>query len=214
MVQRLPLSLKPDRTTSALSARKTARKRCSGTSPLLSEMVRKYPSTFTGRSASAKNPLQQQEYSLPPAVGNLRFCAFGQTMVQSPRSAFWRVLDLKGLQTFSGQTMVQKRPNDRSSHKLALSLDFLEEPKPVGSRLSGKAEARRAASAQGWSPARGARERKGRLKRRVTGNTKADPRGSAGSPSQGVPFAVELRNFAFGFVCWGHCKPGGRRKPK
>ena len=45
---------------------------------------------------------------------------------------------------------------------LGRSFDFSEGPKPGGSRLSGKAEARRAASAQGSSPARRARENKWR----------------------------------------------------
>jgi predicted XRE-type DNA-binding protein len=49
-------------------------------------------------------------------MGNFRLCTFGQTMVQTPGSAVWGTSDLKDLRIVSGQTMVQKRPNDGSSH--------------------------------------------------------------------------------------------------
>jgi DNA-binding CsgD family transcriptional regulator len=49
-------------------------------------------------------------------MGNFRLCTFGQAMVQIPGSAVWGTSDLKGLRIVSGQTMVQKRPNDGSSH--------------------------------------------------------------------------------------------------
>lgn len=48
------------------------------------------------------------------------------------------------------------------TNNLGCSGDFSEEPKPGGSRASVKAEARRAVSAQELSPARRARENKGR----------------------------------------------------
>ncbi len=37
-------------------------------------------------------------------------------MVQTSGTAFWRTSDLKDLPIVSGQTMVQKWPNDPSSH--------------------------------------------------------------------------------------------------
>lgn len=47
---------------------------------------------------------------------NFRLCTFGQAMVQTPGSAVWGTSDLKDLRIVSGQTMVQKWPNDGSSH--------------------------------------------------------------------------------------------------
>ena len=37
-------------------------------------------------------------------------------MVQKHATSIWGATDLKDLRSVSGQTMVQKRPNDRSSH--------------------------------------------------------------------------------------------------
>ena len=42
-------------------------------------------------------------------------------MVQTLGSAFWRTSVLKDLQLFCGQTMVQKRPSDGSSHTFKLA---------------------------------------------------------------------------------------------
>jgi hypothetical protein len=63
-----------------------------------------------------------------------------------------------------------KKKREEEEKKLRFIVLFLGGGrKPEGSCQSGKAEARRAASAQAAFPTRRARERKGRQKRRVTG---------------------------------------------
>src|SRR6516164_2381958 len=84
-------------------------------------------------------------------------------MVQSHGLGFFLAPDPKDLWIVSGQTMFQKRPNDGSSHRTKTRRAALAE-----------AEARSAASAQTSFPARRARERKGRQKRRVTGKIKGN----------------------------------------
>lgn len=64
------------------------------------------------------------------ATGWCDFCTFGQTIVQNPGLAFWRVpttTNVKDLQLVSGQTMVQVRQRRRNR-------------KPGRPRLTGKAE--------------------------------------------------------------------------
>src|SRR5215471_10529537 len=57
---------------------------------------------------------------LAPAPKSIVFRTFGQTMVQTHGPTLSRKSDRKELQVLCGQTFVQKRPNDGSSHKTSL----------------------------------------------------------------------------------------------